>query len=64
MSDKPKRHAWSCLNPEFKYVPAAATDVAVRFRRILRAQAKWREANAKPSNVTPLVSHSREIKRK
>lgn len=59
-----KRYPWSCLNPDFKYTPAAATDVGTRFRRILRAQERWRRRQEElPDNVTPLAQHSREMKR-
>lgn len=60
-----KRYFWSLLNPDFKYTPAARTDVGERFRRILRAQRRWQEQRARvPDNVTPLAAHSREMKRK
>ena len=40
----------SILDPKFKYIPAAATDLAKTFARI-RAEQKKRE---KPANVTEL----------
>lgn len=51
--------AHSILNPAFAYVPAAATDVAARFRRIYRERAEIEKARAEQAereknNVRPM----------
>ena len=44
----------SLLDPSFKYVPAASTDIRKTFARIRREQAKANEAEANVK-VMPLV---------
>lgn len=43
----------SILDPSFRYVPAAKTDVAKTFRRVRRELAE--QAAAAASNVKPIV---------
>lgn len=49
----------SILDPSFKYVNAAATDLRETFKRIRREQEKAAPVVERPSNVKPIKQRSK-----